>query len=288
MNRILTCLSLMLPLTTEALYAALPVTGGTTQTVVSLVYTPPYAPVATTAIAIAGSATTSLYLAAWKLTDTAVGAALQNSATSGVAVGVVLDLTGGSNTLQHQIARALVASGGTVWSAKFANRIENNFLSDGQSYSQQGNATWSPTAVQQGHYTMVVAGTTAAAACKSQYLALVASGTRYTAYDTPAFNPLAPAPQWTRVITPQSHDYQYSGLLAHRAPTHGIYDRDRTPRWIFRGMAGQINGSGGAETSTQTLRPPAVGTTRKSCRRRRHFRQTSPDVRPETENEKWF
>ena len=287
MNRILTCLSPMLLLTAHALYAALPVTGGTAQTVVSLVYTPPYAPVATTAIAIAGSATTALYLAAWKLTDTAVGAALQKSATSGVAVGVVLDLTGGSNTLQHQIARALVSSGGTVWSAKFPNRIENNFLSDGQSYTQQGNATWSPTAVQQGHYTMVVAGTTAAAACKSQYLALVASGTRYTAYDTPAFNPLAPAPQWTRVITPQSHDYQYYGFRAREPQTHGIYNRDRTPRWIFRGMAGQINGSA-AGTSTQTLRPPAVGTTAQSCRRRRHLTTNKRAKQPpSTENEQW-
>ena len=281
MNRILTCLSPVLLLTAHALYAALPVTGGTAQTVVSLVYTPPYAPVATTAIAIAGSATTALYLAAWKLTDTAVGAALQKSATSGVAVGAVLDLTGGSNTLQHQIARALVASGGTVWSAKFPNRIENNFLTDGQSYTQQGHATWSPTAVQQGHYTMVVAGTTAAASCKAQYMALVASGTRYTAYDTPAFNPLAPAPQWTRVITPQSHDYQYYGFRAREPQTHGIYNRDRTQRWIFRGMAGQINGSAPG-TSTQTLRPPAVGTTAQSCRRRRHQSKATPFNRQQT------
>lgn len=134
---------------------------------------------------LAGSASSSLKLATWKLSDTALATALAKSSTSGAKLQCVLDLTGGSNTTQHSIARQLVASGGTVWSVKLPQKIENNFLTCDGTYTLSGSYYPAPGAAQIGSYVLAVSGTTYAAAAATQFASLVATGTRYTAFASP-------------------------------------------------------------------------------------------------------
>ena len=160
-----------------------PPSGGTDQ-VVGLAYAPS-STMSGLAVALAGSANTSIYFATWKLSDTAVANALCVAASRSVAVHVVLDLTGGTGTIQHQLARQIAASGGTCWNAPFPQHVANNFMTADSDYSVQGNYYWSPSAVQIGSYLLSVSGTPTAATNITNFGNLIASGT-IVAFAAPA------------------------------------------------------------------------------------------------------
>lgn len=155
-----------------------PVPSGSKDVVVGVYYAPASL-MSGLAVDLAGSASTSLRCASWKLTDGTLAAALCMASTRGVSVGVALDLTGGSATAQHLVANQIVASGGTVWSCSFPRHIANNFLTADGSYTIEGNYYWSPSAVQIGSYLLAVSGTSTAAVCGTTFGTLIASGTVY-------------------------------------------------------------------------------------------------------------
>lgn len=173
----------MCTLLIAALVAATPTppTGGTDQ-VIGIAYAP-QAAMSGNAMDLAGSAASTIYFATWKLGDTAVTNALCLASSRGVQVRVVLDLTGGTGTLQHQLARQIVASGGTCWNASFPSHVANNFLAADGNYTLQGNYYWSPNAIQTGSYLVSVSGTNAAAAAVATFNTLISGGT-ITAFNT--------------------------------------------------------------------------------------------------------
>lgn len=129
------------------------------------------------AITTAGSASASIYLASWSLTDTRVSTALVIAATSGKSVNVALDLTGGSNTAQHQVARALTAAGCNVYNVAIPHLIANNFLEADGVYTLKGNYTWNATAVQIGKYVLAISGTATAADSVATFETLIGTET---------------------------------------------------------------------------------------------------------------
>ncbi len=125
------------------------------------------------AISTAGSASTSIYLASWSLTDTRVSTALAMAATNGRSVNVALDLTGGTNTAQHQVARALTAAGATVYDVSIPHLIANNFLEIDGAFTLKGNYYWNSTAIQTGSYVLAISGTATAADSVTTFESLI-------------------------------------------------------------------------------------------------------------------
>ena len=163
-------------------HAATPTVTGSADTVVGLWYNPSPGNLPNVAWSLAGSAATSIRLATWQLSDGTLASALCMAATNGVNVQVALNLTGGSGTTQHAIARQLTASGGTVWSCNFPNHIANNFMSADGDYTLQGNYYFSPTATQIGSYLIAISGTNAATISNNTFNTLIATGTVTTAF----------------------------------------------------------------------------------------------------------
>ena len=162
-------------------------TPPTTDQVVAEYRCPPTTGPAAAAVALAGSAASSLRLATWSLTDGTLAATLVAAAGRGVNVGLALDLSGGSGTAQHVIARQLKAAGCTVYDCRFSRQLENNFLTADGSYTLRGNYYYSPTAIQLGSYTLAVSGTHAAHIAEGQYTTLTSHGTLTSS--TPAAEP---------------------------------------------------------------------------------------------------
>ena len=163
-------------LLTAVLIASPPSPTGTADRVVRIDYAPQSVMVGL-AVSLAGSASTQIELATWKLTDGTLAGALCMAATNGVKVKVALDLSGGSNTAQHQIARQLTLSGGTVWACSFPKHLANNFITADGTYSIQGTYYYSPSAVQIGAYSMSISGTHAASVNQGTFAGLISGGT---------------------------------------------------------------------------------------------------------------
>ena len=125
------------------------------------------------AITTVGSAETSIYMSSWKLTDTTVSTALAIAATNGISVNIALDLTGGTGTAQHQVARALTAAGCTVYDVAIPRLIANNFIEIDGAYTLKGNYYYSPTATQIGSYLLTISGTATASDAITTFTTLV-------------------------------------------------------------------------------------------------------------------
>lgn len=172
-----------------ALTANTPSPSGSKDVVSAIYYAPNPAHLPGITTLLAGSAESSIRLATWKLTDGTLAAALSQASTRGVSVGVVLDLTGGTDTAQQQIARQLVSSGGTVYNAQFPRHIANNFMVADGNYSLQGNYYFSPTATQTGSYLLSVSGTHAASVNLTTWTTLAESGSMTMDFRTYRKNP---------------------------------------------------------------------------------------------------
>ena len=171
------------------LFSALPTPTGSADVVIKTIYAPSNPGPVSLAIGLASSASSSLRLATWQLSDSALATALCVAASRSVSVGVVLNLSGGTGTAEAILARQITASGGTVWKASFPNKIANNFLTGDSVYTDQGNYYFSPSAVQAGSYLTAISGTNAATVCASTFATLIASGTLTTALSRPALPP---------------------------------------------------------------------------------------------------
>jgi len=170
----------MLAFMLATIVAATPTPSGTKDVVTAVWYAPsPYLPAST--IDLCGSASTSIYFSTWQLSDTRVSSALAAASSRSVPVRVALNLTGGTGTLQHQLARQLVSSGGTVWNCSIPRQIENNFVVANENYSINGNYYYSQTAVQPGSYSQAISGTGAATAFVTRFNELISGGTLVTA-----------------------------------------------------------------------------------------------------------
>lgn len=154
-----------------------PTPTGTADRVVSIYYAPDPVHLPGVAIALAGSATTSLKLATWNLRDTTLGTALSAAAARGVRVQAALNLSGGSQTIQHQLARALTSSGGTVWDCGGTRTIGSSLLTADGDYTCLGPYYYSPSAVQTGAYLLSVSGTHSASLAEARFTALISGGT---------------------------------------------------------------------------------------------------------------
>ena len=157
---------------------SVPTPSGTGDTVLAAYFFPTTPTQSQLAVALAGSASSSLRLVTWELSDKPLASALSLAASSGKSVAAVLNLTGGTSVAQRVLARQLIASGGSVWSAIFPEKIANNFLEADGKYTLKGNSYWSPTAIQQGTYLLAISGTPTATTCIATFNTLVASGTR--------------------------------------------------------------------------------------------------------------
>jgi hypothetical protein len=186
------------------LMVASPPTPGPTGDTVTGIYYGPQPVMTGWAVALCTSAESSIKLATWQLTDGTLAGALCTASSRGVHVGVALDLTGGTRTLQHQLARQLVASGGTVWSCVFSHQIANNFLTADGSSTLLGNYYWSPTAAQIGSYLVTVSGTNAATQSQNTFATLIASGTVTTDF-VPALRRLREAPTEEQHVNQTPH-----------------------------------------------------------------------------------
>ena len=129
------------------------------------------------AVALAGSSSTTIRLATWRLTDGTLCQALSIAASRGVNVQVAYDGSSGTNDAQYQATASIRATGGTVYACQFPKKITNNFLVGNGNYTLQGNYYYSPTAVQIGSYSMAVSGTEAAAAATTTFATLISGGT---------------------------------------------------------------------------------------------------------------
>ncbi len=165
------------PIIAHATVASPPAPSGTKDIVMAVYRWPGTPSPQSAALGLIGSASSSLRLATWHLSDGSIGQALCTAATNGLSVQVAYDLSGGTETAQHKIIAQIKASGGTCWSCHFPKKIANNFLEADGVYTLNGSYYYSPTAVQAGTYTLAVSGTPAAAAAIAQFSALIASGT---------------------------------------------------------------------------------------------------------------
>jgi hypothetical protein len=188
---------------TLCLVVAPPSPGPTGDTVTGIYYGPQ--PVMTgLAVSLCTSAESAIKIATWKLTDGTLAAALCFASSRGVRVGVALELTGGTGTLQSQLARQIVASGGTVWSCVFPHQIANNFVTADGSSTILGNYYWSPTAAQIGTYLVTVSGTNAATQSATTFATLIASGTVTTDF-VPTLPRLREAPTEEKHVNHTPH-----------------------------------------------------------------------------------
>ena len=209
-------------LLTAVLIASPPSPTGTADRVVRIDYAPQSVMVGL-AVSLAGSASTQVELASWKLTDGTLAGALCMAATRGVAVKVALDLTGGSNTEQHQIARQITLSGGTVWACTFPHHVANNFITADGTYSIQGTYYYSPTAVQIGAYSMSISGTHAASVNQGTFASLISGGTiTMASHFSPPLQPSTVVELTrTRLVPPLIEDYgasrEHRAIRAYRA-----------------------------------------------------------------------
>ena len=163
----------------------LSITGGTTNVVEAVYYSPDAAHLPKAAIDLAGSASSSLTLATWTMSDSALNTALCKAATSGRTVQVAWDVSANTASLSQILAKKLVSSGGSAWNCNFPPHIANNFLTADDAYTLTGNYYFSPTAVQIGSYLVAVRGKPAAETAAATFAALIASGTPVTAWLEP-------------------------------------------------------------------------------------------------------
>lgn len=121
------------------------------------------------------SATSSITLSTWQLSDGTVAAALAYAASTGKTVNLVEDLNNRSGG-EPAFAQAIASAGGNVYNAPVPRTIQNNFLTTDETMTVQGNYYLSPTAVQIGSYAAVTSGTNTAYASSLQYGALILTG----------------------------------------------------------------------------------------------------------------
>jgi hypothetical protein len=129
-------------------------------------------------IALILAATSSITASTWQLNDPLIVGALCTAASNGIQVQLVEDLNNRSGG-EPSYAGQIVASGGTVTNAPVPRWIANNFMVVDGGTTTTGNYYWSPTAVQAGNYCSTIVGTNNAAACQTEYSALVIGGTNF-------------------------------------------------------------------------------------------------------------
>ena len=232
----LSILLLLLSLLATAAPAAEPAPTGTRDITTGLYHAPDPAHLPAISIAICGSASTSIRLATWKLSDSSLATALCLASTRGVNVQVAYDLSGSSTTIQNQLIREIKLSGGTCWSCHFPPKIANNFLTADGTYTALGNYYYSPTAVQIGSYLLTVSGTPTAAAASATFASLVSGGTlAASAPPPPTERTIArvdiTTPQQPPAIETTSHHHRSLEL----APSgRDAYSRSGPLRWLSR------------------------------------------------------
>ena len=167
-----------------AIIGSPPVPSGTADTILWQYYAPD-SRLMPGALALVGSASTRIQIAAASFCSGSMCAALCKAASTGIAVTACLSITGGSNSCGFFHARQLVASGGTVYIGNYKHSAANRFINIDSTAVLQGTYYWSANAVQQGNVLTAVSGTNANALNESVFGILTETGTRYTASAPP-------------------------------------------------------------------------------------------------------
>lgn len=126
-------------------------------------------------LAMINSATASITIASWQLSDSRVALALQAKGSS-IPVKLVEQFSG-TNSVAYQLASNNVAQTGEVYWAHVPRTLDNNFIAVDGRKAILGNYYLSPSAVQIGSYAMQVSGTSSPAAAAAEYSALIIAGT---------------------------------------------------------------------------------------------------------------
>jgi hypothetical protein len=241
------------------LVASIPTPSGTKDITIGLYYSGQ----SHQAVALCGSAATSLTVATYRLTDGTLCGALAHAASNGIAVQVAYNGTAGTNDAQWIATRGIVAASGTVYACSFPNHIANNLVVADAGYSLIGSYYYSPTAVQIGAYSIGVSGTNTAFQSHETFTTLISGGT-ITAFLAPLIEDLGNSPIKTAACRSNTADRENAAMICRpadvdRAPPlrgegGGVHSAWAASRWMPH-----LSGALASCRRTVFLRHPAAG-----------------------------
>jgi hypothetical protein len=130
-------------------------------------------------VSLINSATSSVMVSSWDLSNGSIGMALSMAASRGVSVSVVQDYSNRSGS-SPAVAKAMVASGVHVFTSPVPKTITNNFVTVDGSSAASGNYYASGSSVQAGSYVVVTNCPTVSANDAAEFAALINGGHVYT------------------------------------------------------------------------------------------------------------